>query len=102
MPIIWLRVALGFYAIGLLYSLLVLTRKNYALGRVAFPAMALGMVFQFVAFLESVLHAGQISLASLHNSESLLALLVMAGFVVVYIVYHTTSPGIVVFPLVFC
>jgi ABC-type uncharacterized transport system permease subunit len=101
MPIIWLRVALGFYAIGLLYSLLVLTRKNYALGKIAFPAMALGMVFQFVAFLESVLHAGQISLASLHNSESLLALLVMAGFVVVYVIYHTTSPGIVVFPLVF-
>jgi len=39
MPIIWLRVALGFYAIGLLYSLLVLTRKSNALGRIAVPAM---------------------------------------------------------------
>ena len=101
MPILWLRVALGFYAIGLLYSLLVLIRKSNALGRVALPAMTLGMVFQFVALTEAVLHTGQLSLASLHNSESLLALLVMAAFMVVYFLYHTTSPGIVVFPLVF-
>ena len=101
MPILWLRVALGFYAIGLLYSLLVLIRKSNALGRIALPAMTLGMVFQFVALTEAVLHTGQLSLASLHNSESLLALLVMAAFMVVYFIYHTTSPGIVVFPLVF-
>jgi len=58
-------------------------------------------LFQFVALTEAVLHTGQLSLASLHNSESLLALLVMAGFMVVYFIYHTPSPGIVVFPLVF-
>jgi ABC-type uncharacterized transport system permease subunit len=101
MPILWLRVALGFYAVGLLYSLLVLIRKSNALGRVAVPAMTLGMVFQFVALSEAVFHTGQLSLASLHNSESLLALLVMAAFMLVYFIYHTTSPGIVVFPLVF-
>lgn len=101
MPIIWLRVALGFYGIGLLYSLLVLTRKSNALARIAMPAMTLGVVFQFVALTEAVLATGQLSLASLHNSESLLALLIMAGFMLVYVVYHTTSPGIVVFPLVF-
>jgi len=36
-----------------------------------------------------------------HNSESFLAFLVMTGFMIVYLTYRTTSPGIVVFPLVF-
>ena len=101
MPILWLRVALGFYGVGLLYALLALTRTSSLLNRVALPAMSLGMVFHFVSLTEAVLLSGQLTLASVHNSESLLALLVMAVFMIVYLVYHTTSPGIVVFPLVF-
>ncbi len=101
MPILWLRVALGCYAVGLLYALLALTRTSSLLNRVALPAMSLGMVFQFVSLTEAVLLSGQLTLTSVHNSESLLALLVMAAFMIVYLVYRTTSPGIVVFPLVF-
>jgi ABC-type uncharacterized transport system permease subunit len=63
--------------------------------------MTLGMVFQFVSLSEAAVMEGQLSLAAIHNSESLLALLVMAAFMIVYIVYRTVSPGIVVFPLVF-
>ena len=59
------------------------------------------MVFQFVSLSEAVLLSGQLTLASVHNSESLLALMIMAAFMIVYLVYRTTSPGIVVFPLVF-
>ncbi|MBV9574813.1 MAG: cytochrome c biogenesis protein CcsA [Acidobacteriales bacterium] len=101
MPIIWLRVALGFYAVGLLHALLVLTRQTSWLARIALPAMTLGVIFHFVSLAESVQQSGQLTLLSLHNSESLLALLIMAAFVIVYLVYRTTSPGIVVFPLVF-
>lgn len=101
MPILWLRVALGFYAIGLLSALLVLLRRSYALNRIALPAVVLGMVFHFVSFTEAVMHSGQLTLASVHNAESLLALLIMAGFFIVYLVYRTTSHGIVIFPLVF-
>lgn len=101
MPILWLRVALCCYAVGLIYALLALTRTSSLLNRVALPAMSLGMVFQFVSLTEAVLLSGQLTLASVHNSESLLALLVMAAFMIVYLVYRTTSPGIVVFPLVF-
>ena len=93
MPILWLRVALGCYAVGLLYALLALTRTSSLLNRVALPAMSLGMVFQFVSLTEAVLLSGQLTLASVHNSESLLALLVMAAFMIVYLVYRTTSPG---------
>jgi ABC-type uncharacterized transport system permease subunit len=101
MPILWLRVALCCYAVGLLCALLALTRISSLLNRIALPAMSLGMMFQFVSLTEAVLLAGQLTLASVHNSESLLALLIMTAFMVVYLVYRTTSPGIVVFPLVF-
>jgi ABC-type uncharacterized transport system permease subunit len=101
MPIVWLRVALGFYAVGLLYALLALTRRSELLSRLALPAMTLGMVFHFVSFTETIQLSGQLTLASVHNAESLLALLSMMFFMIVYLVYRTTSPGIVVFPLVF-
>jgi ABC-type uncharacterized transport system permease subunit len=101
MPILWLRVALACYVIGLLHALLALTDRSHLLNRIALPAMTLGMVFQFVSLSEAAVMEGQLSLAAIHNSESLLALLVMAAFMIVYIVYRTVSPGIVVFPLVF-
>src|SRR5437588_10155130 len=101
MPLLWLRVALGFYTVGLLYALLALTRSNQLLNRVALPAMGLGMVFQFVSLTESILLSGHLTLASVHNSESLLAFLSIVFFMVVYLFYRTTSPGIVIFPIVF-
>jgi ABC-type uncharacterized transport system permease subunit len=101
MPILWMRVALGFYAVGLVYALLALTRSSNLLGRITVPAMGAGMIFQFVALTEAVLLSGQLTVTSVHNSDSLLALLVMAGFMILYLVYRTVSPGIVVFPLVF-
>ena len=54
MPILWLRVALCCYAVGLTYALLALTRTSSLLNRVALPAMSLGMVFQFVSLTEAV------------------------------------------------
>src|SRR5207247_10526650 len=101
MPLLWLRVALGCYAIGLLYALLALTQRSYLLNRIALPAMSLGMVFQFVSLSESVLVGGPVTITLVHNSESFLALLVMVAFMIVYLVYRTTSPGIVAFTFVF-
>jgi ABC-type uncharacterized transport system permease subunit len=101
MPILWLRIALGLYAVGTVYALLALTGTGSRLRRIALAAMSLGMVFQFVSLTESVVRSGQIALGSISDSESLLALLVMAAFLIVFFIYRTTSPGIVVFPLVF-
>jgi ABC-type uncharacterized transport system permease subunit len=101
MTLIWLRVALVFYAVGLLYALVALTRTSEVLGKVALHASYLGMVFHFVSLAEAVIQAGQITFATVHNSESLLGFLIMVVFMLVYVVYKTTSHGIVVFPLVF-
>ncbi len=101
MTLIWLRVALVCYAAGLLYALVALTRTSEVLSKVALHASYLGMVFHFVSLTEAVVQTGQLASASVHNSESLLAFLIMVGFMLAYMVYKTTTPGIVIFPLVF-
>jgi ABC-type uncharacterized transport system permease subunit len=101
MTLTWLRVALIFYAVGLLYALVALTRATEILSKVALHASYLGMVFHFVSLTEAVVQTGQLASASVHNAESLLAFLIMVVFMLAYLVYKTTTPGIVIFPLVF-
>jgi ABC-type uncharacterized transport system permease subunit len=101
MPTIWLRVALALYALGLVYVLVALTRTKELLNRLALHAAYLGMVFHFVAIVEAVHQSGELSLASLSVAASVLGFLIMVVFLIVYMIYGTTSPGIVVFPLVF-
>jgi ABC-type uncharacterized transport system permease subunit len=101
MPLLWLRVAVGCYAVGLIYALVALTRTSDLLGRVALHASYLGMVFQLVSLSEAVQTSGQLTIASIHNSISLLAFIIMAFFMLAYAIYRTTSPGIIVFPVVF-
>ena len=101
MTLIWLRVALVCYAAGLVYALVALTRTSETLGKIALHASYLGMVFHLVSLTEAVVQTGQLASASVHNAESLLAFLIMVVFMLAYMVYKTTTPGIVVFPLVF-
>src|SRR5205807_1023776 len=54
MSIFWLRVALGFYGVGLLYALVALTRTSDLLNRVALHAAYLGMVLHLVSLTEGV------------------------------------------------
>ena len=51
--------------------------------------------------MESTILIGHLSLASIHYSESFLAFLAMVVFFVFFVGYRTTSPGIVIFPIVF-
>ncbi|HEY1465201.1 MAG TPA: cytochrome c biogenesis protein CcsA [Terriglobales bacterium] len=101
MALFWLRIALGCYAVGLLYILVALGRASEWVNRVALQAAYLGMIFEFVFLVESIFASSQITLAAEHNAEPLLAFFIMAMFMGVYLVYKTSSPGIVVFPLVF-
>jgi ABC-type transport system involved in cytochrome c biogenesis permease subunit len=101
MTLMWLRVALVFYGVGLLYALVALTRASEILSKLALHAAYLGMVFHFVSLTEAAINAGQLTVASIDNAFSLLAFLVMVVFLVAYMAYKTTTPGIVVFPLVF-
>src|SRR5438445_9040992 len=100
MSLLWLRFALGCYFIGLIYAFVALSRRSDLFSRIALHAASLGMVFHFVSLTELFV-SGQVVWASVHNGESLLAFLSMAFFMVIYTIYQTTSPGVVVFPVVF-
>jgi ABC-type uncharacterized transport system permease subunit len=101
MPLIWLRVAVVCYGVGLLYSLLLLSKRGNLLARIVEPAVGLGLVFHFVSLVEATVLAGHVSLISIHYSESLLAFLAMVVFFVFFVAYRTTTLGIVIFPIVF-
>jgi ABC-type uncharacterized transport system permease subunit len=100
MSLLWLRFALACYFIGLVYAFVALTRTSDLFSRIALHAASLGMVFHFVSLTELFL-SGQVVWASVHNGESLLAFLSMSFFMLIYAIYQTTAPGVVVFPVVF-
>jgi ABC-type uncharacterized transport system permease subunit len=100
MPLVWLRVAVGCYATGLLYALALLTRRGESWRRVIVPIVSLGMIFHLVSLAEAAV-IEHLTLASVHYSESLLAFLIMFVFMGIRVKYKTTSPGLFVFPLVF-
>ena len=52
MALLWLRVALGCYFIGLVYAFVALTRPSDLFSRIALHAASLGMVFHFVSLAE--------------------------------------------------
>ena len=91
MTLIWLRIALICYTVGLVYALVALNRTSEILSKVALQAAYLGMVLHFVSLAEAVAQAGQLTLASVHNSESLLAFLIMVGFKAVVLRLCTVS-----------
>jgi ABC-type uncharacterized transport system permease subunit len=100
MSLLWLRFALACYFIGLVYAFVALTRASDLFSRIALHAASLGMVFHFVSLVEVFL-LDHVVWASVHNAESLLAFISMTFFMIVYAIYKTTSPGVVVFPVVF-
>jgi ABC-type transport system involved in cytochrome c biogenesis permease subunit len=103
MPLLWLKVAVGFYAVGLLYAIAASSRPCNFLSKVVLPFSGLGMVFHFVSLTERAMLNGHVSLTvmSIHESESLLAFVILAVFLLMYWRYRTLSPGIFIFPVVF-
>jgi ABC-type uncharacterized transport system permease subunit len=101
MSLLWLRVALVFYGLGLVYALAALSGRGKRLSSILLPAMGTGVVFHFVSLAEAVAATGQLAPATIHQSESVFAFLIMLLFLAVYFRYQTLSPGIFAFPLAF-
>ena len=100
MPLLWLRVAVVFYAVGLLYSLLLLSKKGNVLGKIVEPAVGFGLIFHFVSLVESTIQIGHLSWASIQDSESILAFMAMVVFFIFFVAYCTVLPGVVIFLIV--
>src|SRR5438067_10390558 len=101
MPLLWLRVALVLYGVGVVYVLLSLARKAAWLERLLVPAILAGAVLHFVSLAELSIGRGDFVPASAHHAESLLAFLVVCFFLAFWSKYRTATPGTVVFPLAF-
>src|SRR5579864_6459314 len=101
MPLLWLRVAMTFYAVGLAHAFFSLARRHELLNRIVMPAVWLGAVFHVVSLVELTAATGDLTPTTVHHSESLLAFLIIAFFLVFWLKYKTPSPGVFIFPLVF-
>ncbi len=101
MSLLWLKVAVLLYGVA---SLAVLPAALYERPKwrlVALPATVAAVLFHFVSLAE-MLNAAHHSLpVETHEVQSVLALLLAAGFVAVYVRYRTVALGIFVLPIAF-
>jgi ABC-type uncharacterized transport system permease subunit len=101
MPLLWLRVATVLYGVGLIHAILMLRQRGERSGRIAAPAVGLGMVFHFVSLVETALLYGYYQLLNIRHAESALALIIALVFFGLYLRYRTASPAAFIFPLIF-
>ena len=101
MPLLWLRVATVLYGVGLIHAILMLRQRGERSGKIAAPAVCLGMVFHFVSLVETACLYGYSELLTIRHAESALALLIALIFTILFLRYKTASPAAFIFPLVF-
>ena len=101
MPLLWLRVATVLYGVGLIHAILMLRQRGEKFGKIAAPAVCLGMVFHFVSVVETAILYGYAELLTIRHAESVLALLIAIIFTILFVRYRTASPAAFIFPLIF-
>lgn len=101
MSIFWLRVATGFYLIGLLHAILLVLRKRSPMFRLAMGCFFIGVVLHFVAIVELGFSTGHVPADNFFESISLCAWLIAVVFLLVYWRYQFAGLGVCIFPLVF-
>ena len=100
MALFWLRISVALYGISLLYAFAALVRRREIISRATLPVAVIAVILHLVSLIEAFA-AGKMVAMPLHQSESLLAFLMMLLFIGVYYLYGTTSPGIAVLPIAF-
>jgi len=101
MSVIWLRVAVASYSIGLLHAILTLVRRREHLFRAALGAFSLGTVFHFVSIIEEGILRNRCPIGTFYELLSMCAFLVALLFLGVHLRYRVESLGVFIFPLVF-
>ena len=100
--ILWLRVAVVLYSVGLVYALLAIAHKRReGLFRPALGAFSTGVILHTVSLVEHFLYAHHFSTSDFFESASLCALLIAIIFLLVYWRYRYESLAVFIFPLVF-
>ena len=99
MSLLWLRVALVLYCIAALTVLPAALYDRRGWTRVAIPATIAAALFHFVALAEMLIAAHHTLPVDSHETQSLLALLVVICFLSVYTRWRTVALGIFVLPV---
>jgi ABC-type uncharacterized transport system permease subunit len=98
MPHLWLRVAAFLYGSSTIYALVALLRRKEITGKAVAPLIASGALLHLVAVAETTL-SGEVMPSLAKQSESILALVLVSFFLIVYARYKTATHGLFVFPL---
>src|SRR5579859_7400299 len=101
MPHVWIWFALAFYAAGMVEALLALGGWRKTTPRWLAPTMTVGALYHFVALTEGVLQSGQVTPVDLTQSESVLAFMLTAVFLSLYVIFKTEWHGVLIAPLIF-
>lgn len=101
MSVIWLRVAVVLYSLGLLHAILTLVRNRGHLFRAALGAFSIGAVFHFVSIAEQGLLSNRCPITNIYETLSMCAFLTALLFLFVHWRYKLESLGAFIFPLVF-
>ena len=99
MALIWLRIAVLLNALA---ALAILPAALYDRPRwryVAIPAAATGMLFHFVSLAETLNAAHHTLPVEKHETQSLLALLLVGAFLLTFLRHRTLAPGIFLLPV---
>lgn len=103
MPLLWLRAAVLLYSIAALSVLPAALYDRPRWRHLAIPAVVIGLLFHFVSLAESLNAAHHTipaqSVLARHESQSLLALLLAAAFLAVYLRYKTVAVGVFLLPV---
>ena len=101
MSLLWLRAALLLYSVAALAVLPAALYDRPRWRHIAVPATLAGVLFHFVSLVETLSAQGRapLNLITRHESQSVLALLLVLAFLVVFFRYRTVALGVVLLPL---
>lgn len=100
MSVVWLRLAVVLYGVGLLQSFLSVLRKGTRLYPYAKWAFQIGVVFHFVAIAEHSVALRRLAANDFFETASMCALLFALVYLFVEWRYHFSGLSLVIFPLV--
>ncbi len=102
MSVVWLRVAVALYSIGLLHALLTLAHRHRpAVLRVALVAFYTGFITHLVSITEHTVATGHFPANDFFESVTLCGFLIAVLFLIAWRRYRFDSLAVFVFPLVF-
>ncbi len=99
MSLLWLRVAVLLYSVAALCVLPAALYERPRWRHVAVPAAIVGLLFHFVSLAETLNAAHHTLPVDRHESQSLLALIMAAAFLAVYLKYRTVAVGVFLLPV---